>query len=287
MGRAVINTPIAGRRWWTSVGLAGALFVVLTLLLPLLVVVQTSFDHGFANYVAAFANTAFIRSLGTTARLAITVTIASAVIGYPYAYAMARSGTVFSRILLVALMLSFWTSLLIRSYAWEIILNDTGVINNALIALHIIHEPLTLIRTQFATIVGMTNILGPFVILATYAALRAIPRDLELAARSMGATRFRSFWTVTFPLSLPGVCAGSLLVFVLTLGFYITPSLLGGPTNQVVGQFIVQEINFLLNTGVGAAMSVFLLVAVIVIVVIAVRFLGLGRVLGISSGRRS
>lgn len=283
MGRQVTRSPQVGRRWWISVGLLGAIFVILTLVLPLGVVVQRSFDHGVGNYATAFASASFIRSLGTTAQLAVSVMITCIVLGYPYAYVMARSGPVMSRVLLVALMLSFWTSLLVRSYAWQIILNDTGVINQTLLSLHLISEPLRLIRTQFATLIGMAHILVPFLVLATYAQLRGIPSDLELAARSMGATRFRAFWTVTFPLSLPGVAAGSLLVFVLTLGFYITPALLGGPTNQVVGQSIVQQTNLLLNTGVGSAMSVVLLAAVIAIMAIAARFLGVGRLLGVAS----
>lgn len=271
-----------GRRGWISVGLLGLLFVTLTLILPLAVVVQRAFDQGFGNFADALASASFIRSLSNTAVLAVTVTLASAVIGYPYAYAMARSGRTLSRLLLTALMLSFWTSLLVRSYAWQVILNDTGLVNQLLKATGIIDEPLTLIRTPAATLIGMTHILVPFTILAIYAQLRGISPDLAIAARGLGATRARAFWSVTFPLSLPGLAAGSLLVFVLTLGFYITPQLLGGAGNQVIGQSIVEQTNVLLNTGVGSAMAVLLLVAVVVVLAIAARFLGLGRVLGLA-----
>jgi len=276
-----------GRRWWISVGLLGLLFVVLALILPLIVVVQRSLDAGFDNFADALESASFIRSLGNTATLAVTVTITSAVIGYPFAYAMARSGKVLSRILMTALMLSFWTSLLVRSYAWQVLLNDTGLINKLLQASGIIDEPLQLIRTPTATLIGMTHILVPFAILAIYAQLRSISPDLAIAAHGLGATRARAFWTVTFPLSIPGLAAGSLLVFVLTLGFYITPQLLGGAGNQVIGQSIVEQTNTLLNTGVGSAMAVLLLLAVIVILGVAARFLGLGRVLGIATERNS
>ena len=276
-----------GRRWWISVGLLGLLFVVLTLILPLAIVVQRAFDAGFDNFSDALASASFIRSISNTATLAITVTLSSAVIGYPYAYAMARSGKALSRILTVALMLSFWTSLLIRSYAWQVLLNDTGLVNKLLKAAGIIDEPLHLIRTPAATLIGMTHILVPFAILAIYAQLRGISPDLAIAARGLGATRTRAFWTVTFPLSIPGLAAGSILVFVLTLGFYITPQLLGGAGNQVIGQSIVEQTNTLLNTGVGSAMAVLLLLAVIVILGVAARFLGLGRVLGIATERKS
>jgi len=276
-----------GRRWWISVGLLGLLFVVLALILPLAVVVQRSFDAGFDNFADALESASFIRSLGNTATLAVTVTITSAVIGYPFAYAMARSGKMLSRILMTALMLSFWTSLLVRSYAWQVLLNDTGLINKLLQASGIIDEPLQLIRTPTATLIGMTHILVPFAILAIYAQLRSISPDLAIAAHGLGATRARAFWTVTFPLSIPGLAAGSLLVFVLTLGFYITPQLLGGAGNQVIGQSIVEQTNALLNTGVGSAMAVLLLLAVIVILAIASRFLGLGRVLGIATEGKS
>jgi putative spermidine/putrescine transport system permease protein len=276
-----------GRRWWISVGLLGLLFVLLALILPLAVVVQRAFGAGFANFADALASAAFIRSISNTAVLALTVTLSSAVIGYPYAYAMARSGKTLSRILLIALMLSFWTSLLVRSYAWQVILNDTGLVNQLLQATGIIDEPLQLIRTPAATLIGMTHILVPFTILAIYAQLRGISPDLAIAARGLGATRARAFWTVTFPLSFPGLAAGSLLVFVLTLGYYITPQLLGGAGNQVIGQSIVEQTNTLLNTGVGSAMAVLLLLAVIVILGVAARFLGLGRVLGIATERNS
>ncbi len=283
----ILTPRSGGRRWWISVGLLGLLFVVLTLILPLAIVVQRSFDAGFDNFAAALASPAFLRSIGNTATLAFTVTISSAVIGYPYAYAMARSGAMLSRILMVALMLSFWTSLLVRSYAWQVLLNDTGLINEMLQAIGLIHEPLHLIRTPVATLIGMTHILVPFAILAIYAQLRSISPDLAIAAHGLGATRTRAFWSITFPLSLPGLAAGSLLVFVLTLGYYITPQLLGGAGNQVIGQSIVEQTNTLLNTGVGSAMAVLLLVAVIVILAVAARFLGLGRVLGIATERSS
>lgn len=286
MGRK-LTSPKGGQRWWIGVGLLGFLFVVLALILPLGVVVQRSFAEGLGNFTDAFASASFVRSLGNTAQLAIGVTLCCLVFGYPYAYAMARSGKTFSRILLVTLMLSFWTSLLVRSYAWQVMLSDKGIVNEALMAIGVIDEPLSLIRTPIATLIGMTHILVPFAILAIYAQLRSISPDLETAARSMGATRSRAFRTVTLPLSLPGVAAGCLLVFVLTLGYYVTPQLLGGAGNQVVGQSIVEQTNTLLNTGVGSAMAVILLVIVLVILAVAARFLGLGRILGISTeGKR-
>jgi ABC-type spermidine/putrescine transport system permease subunit I len=281
----ILTLQRGGRRWWIGVGLLGLLFVILALVLPLAVVVQRAFDAGFENFADALASAAFIRSIGNTATLAITVTLSSAVIGYPYAYAMARSGKALTRILMTALMLSFWTSLLVRSYAWQVLLNDTGLVNKVLLTTGVIDEPLRLIRTPAATLIGMTHILVPFAILAIYAQLRGISRDLDTAARGLGASRARAFWSVTFPLSLPGVAAGSLLVFVLTLGFYITPQLLGGAGNQVIGQSIVEQTNALLNTGVGSAMAVVLLLSVVVILGVAARFLGLGRVLGIATER--
>jgi ABC-type spermidine/putrescine transport system permease subunit I len=283
----VLTDQRGGRRWWISVGLLGLLFVVLALVLPLAVVVQRAFDAGFGNFADALASASFLRSIGNTAVLAVSVTLTSAVIGYPYAYAMARSGPALSRILMTALMLSFWTSLLVRSYAWQVILNDTGLINELLLATGLVADPLTLIRTPAATLIGMTHILVPFTILAIYAQLRGISPDLAIAARGLGATRTRAFWSVTFPLSIPGLAAGSLLVFVLTLGYYITPQLLGGAGNQVIGQSIVEQTNTLLNTGVGSAMAVLLLAAVIVVLAVSARFLGLGKVLGIATERNA
>lgn len=278
----------ATRRSWyfTVVGLLGLAFVAATLVVPLVTVVGQSLSPSTANYTDAFDNPIFRTSLVNTAKLSVVVTALCVVAAYPYAYAMAASGPGLRRLLGAALLLSFWTSLLVRTYAWQVLLSDTGVINTLLREAGLIHTPITMIRTPFAVYLGMTQILLPFAVFALFAQLRTLPGDLVLAARSMGATRFRAFWSVVFPLTLPGAAAGAVLTFVLCLGYYITPQILGGSGRPTVGAAIVQQISTLLNTGVGAAEATLLIVAVVVCLVVAGRFVGIGQVLGLAEERR-
>lgn len=276
------------RRWrrpnfWALAGLPGLLFLALAFGVPMIMIaVKSVADPSPSNFEFIFTDEMFRRSLIRTVQVAAIVTLLCAVVGYPYAYVMARSGRVLRTWLGGALLVSFWTSLLVRTFAWGVILSNTGVINKTLIGLGIIDEPLPLIRNLFAVLVGMVHILIPFSILATYASIRTIDPELEQAARVMGARRSRAFWHVTLPLSLPGVVAGSILVFVLSLGFYLTPALLGGPADIMVSQSLVLQVQQYLNPGVAAAMAVVLTALVLVFLGVASRFVGLGRVLGVS-----
>ncbi|GAA1000154.1 ABC transporter permease [Acrocarpospora macrocephala] len=284
------RSPLARLAWsdyWSAVGLPGLIFVILAFGVPVLVIVVKSLtDPSPANYSAIFDSGIYRQSVGNTVQMALVVTGLCLLLGYPYAYVMARSGRILRTTLMVALMLAFWTSLLVRTYSWQILLNDTGVVNQALMEwLGVVDEPIHMIRTKFAVYVGMVHILLPYSVLALYAQLRAIDPDLERAARGMGARPWQAFWRVTWPLSLPGAVAGSVLVFVLALGFYITPQMLGGAQNIYIGQAIVLQVEEFLKPGVGAAMAVLLFAVVLVVLGIAARFVGLGRILGIGEGR--
>ncbi|MEY9210743.1 ABC transporter permease [Thermobifida halotolerans] len=271
--------------YWSLAGAPGLVFVVLAFAVPLAaVVVKSLTDPSPANYTEALGSQIFRGSVWTTLRMAVVVTVLCALAGYPFAYVLARVGRTMRSLLFVSLMLSFWTSLLVRSYAWQVILNDTGVVNTLLLDLGLAEEPLTLIRTPLAVYVGMVHILVPYLILAVYAQLRSLDPDLERAAQGLGAPPWKVFWRVTLPLSLPGVAAGSVLVFVLALGFYVTPQLLGGAQDVYLGQAIVMQIEQFLDTGVGSAMAVMLFVAVLAVLGIVARFVGVGRVLGLGQG---
>ncbi|GAA5040093.1 putative spermidine/putrescine transport system permease protein [Thermocatellispora tengchongensis] len=288
------GTPAPARRrfprpdYWSGVGLPGLLFVIAAFAVPMVVVVVKSLtDPSPENYAAIFSSAVYQRSVWDTLRMALVVTGLCLLIGYPYAYAMARSGRAMRTFLTVALMLAFWTSLLVRTYAWQIILNDTGIVNTVLREwLGLVSEPVRLIRTPFAVYIGMVHVLMPYAVLALFAQLRSIDPDVERAARGMGARPWRVFARVTLPLSLPGAVAGGVLVFVLALGFYITPQLLGGARQIYVGQAIMQQIEQFLKPGVGAAMAVLLFAAVLAVLAVAARFVGLGRILGVGMGRR-
>lgn len=278
-----------GANFFSVVALPAVIAVIALFLVPLaLVVLQSITNPGPENYADAIGSGVFQRSLGTTIRMAAVVTLICVVLAYPYAYAMVRSSKSVMMLLLGALMFAFWTSTLVRTYAWKIMLNDTGVINQSLTKAGIIDSPLPLGNNEFAVYVGMTQVLLPYVVLTLYAQMRGIPRELELAAQSMGATKVSTFFRVTLPLSFSGAVAGGLLVFVIALGFYITPQVLGSPKRSYVGTSIVQQIEVFLKPGVGAAQAVILLGLALVILLGVGRAVGVTKILGIQgSGKKS
>ncbi|WP_214106252.1 ABC transporter permease [Acrocarpospora catenulata] len=267
--------------FWTLAGLPGIVFLGAVFGIPLVLIVIRSFtDPGPENYLEIFTNERYLGSILRTVGMSLTVTLVCLVLAYPYAYLMARSST-FVKLLLGAMLLtSYWTSSLVRTFAWGAILNNTGIINQFLQDLGVIDQPLPLIRNMFAVFVGMTHVLLPYAVLAIYATLRTIDVDLERAALGMGARPVKAFWRITFPLSLPGVAAGAILVFVIGLGFYLTPMYLGGPGQELVSEMVAREVQDFLRPGRAAALSVVLLVFVGLILVIATRFVGLGAIVG-------
>lgn len=281
--------PAGTSRWrpdgWSLVALPALALAAVAFLAPLAVIIWESLtDPSPASYTDALNSGMFRRALSSTFEMAVVVTVLSLLVAYPYAYVMVRGGKAIRSVLAVCLLVSFWTSLLVRTFSWQVLLNDTGVINSALIGAGLRTEPLTLNHTDFAVDLAMVHILAPYLVLALYAQLRTISPDLEMAARGMGATSARAFLRVTLPLSLPGAVAGSVLVFVLALGFYITPQVLGASGSSYLGQAIVTQVQTLLKTGTGAAMSVILLVLVLIILGIAGKFVGLQRILGVGQG---
>lgn len=284
-----MRVPLEGPRrrprpnFWTFAGIPGILFLVLAFGVPLvMIIVRSLTDPSPENYLGVLTDPVYRASLWRTVEIAVMVTVLSVVIGYPVAYVMARSSRGVMIFLLAVLMLSFWTSLLVRTFAWQVILNNTGIINSFLMDLGVIQAPLPLIRNLFAVFVGMVHILMPYAILAMYASLRSIPAEVEQAAQSLGARPSKVFLRVTLPLSLPGVVAGGVLVFVLSLGFYITPALLGGPQDALISQSIVLQVQQYLQPGMGSAMAVVLVLLVLVVLFLATRFVGLGRILGVT-----
>jgi putative spermidine/putrescine transport system permease protein len=239
-------------------------FLALAYLLPLVSIGLRSVTDppgvGADNFFRFFESDAFTRALLTTLRTAATVTILTLLIGYPYAYLITISSRWVSRLLLLAVLLPFFSSLLVRTYAWSVILRDTGIVNGVLTGTGLVSEPIEMIRTPIAVHIGLTHVLLPFMVLPLYSVMQRIDPDLGAAARNLGAGPWRSFWRIFVPLSLPGVLAGSLLVFVLTLGYFITPSLLGGPRDQLLGELIVNQVSRQLDWGMGSAMAVILAV---------------------------
>jgi putative spermidine/putrescine transport system permease protein len=194
-----------------------------------------------------------------TFQTAALVTLICLALAYPYAYAMAHSGGTILVILTICLLLPFWVSLLLRTFAWMVLLQDTGLINRMLIASGLTQQPVQLIRNSLGVCVGMTHILLPYVVLPIFSVMRRIDPKLMEAASISGARPFRVFWRVYLPLTLPGVAAGALLAFTLGLGFYITPALLGGSRNTMIAQLIASQVTEQLNFGFASALAVILL----------------------------
>jgi ABC-type spermidine/putrescine transport system permease subunit I len=218
-----------------------------------------------ANYVRLTDDTVFLQVFAITLRTSLAVTIGTLLLGYPVALALTRLRGGVASLVLIIVLLPFWTSVLVRSYAWMVLLGRRGLINEALTAAGLIDAPLRLLNTSFAVHIAMIHILLPFMILPIASVLRQIEPALLRAASGLGAAPWRVFIQVILPLSMPGVAAGVLLVFVLSLGFYITPALVGGPHDMMLSMLIAQQVD-LLNWPYAACLSATLLAAALVII---------------------
>ena len=243
---------------------------------------QSIYHNGFTleHYRRVFTEAIYWRSFALTFEISLLVTLLALVLSYPIAYAASSAPKGWSIVILALVVLPFWTSVLVRAYAWLALLQRNGVINHLLEDLGLIHEPLALVHNTFGTVVATLHILLPFMVLPLYATMQKIPRDLLQAGASLGANPLLVFWKVFLPLSLPGVLAGSTLVFVLSLGFYITPELLGGGRTIMVSMLVSRNVELYDQWGAASAVGVALLVAVGVIFFAVSRFIPLDRVLG-------
>jgi mannopine transport system permease protein len=219
----------------------------------------------------------FLRILVRTVQTAAIVTVLALLLGYPVALVMSRQGGRAAMLIAACVLIPLWTSVLVRSYAWIVLLQRTGIVNNTLLSWGVIDQPLRLIYTEGAVIVAMTHVLLPYMILPIFSSLRSIPPELNRAARNLGAGPWTSFRTVTLPLSLPGVYAGAIIVFILSLGFYVTPALVGGPQNLTIATLIGQQTIDLLNWPFAGALAGLLLAVTLGLVAVFRRILSFGK----------
>ncbi|MBE2274812.1 MAG: ABC transporter permease [Rhodobacteraceae bacterium] len=197
--------------------------------------------------------------------ISLVVTVLTVLIGYPMAYVVATSSGLIGKMLVFLVLLPFWTSLLVRTMSWIVMLQRNGVMNDLLIAGGLVSEPLPLLYTRFATVLAMVQIQLPFTVLPMISVMRAIPPSHVRAARSLGASPLTAHLSVFMPQAVPGIAAGALLTFVLCLGFYLTPALVGGPGDQMVSFFIARFTNEQLNWGLASALSLVLIAGATVI----------------------
>lgn len=269
----------------TFLGLSGPALIVVTVLvfLPVGWLFWLSIvDDGQLSLVhyRRLANATHFSIFYTTFEISVLVTVLALLLGYPLAYLMSQLPQRWAGICMIFVLIPFWTSLLVRTYAWLVLLQRRGLVNETLQNLGVISEPLRLMHNYTGTVIGMLHIMLPFMILPLYASLRAVDQNYMRAASNLGASPVRAFWTVFFPLSLPGVMAGSLLVFILSLGFYVTPALLGGGRVILVSMKIQQNAGLYFDWGAASSLGVILLVITFLIFWILGRFMRIERLFG-------
>ena len=254
-------------------------FLAVAFLYPSAEIVRRSvFDPGFtlANFQTIFERDLYLRTFFRTFRLSMIVAFATLVLGFPVAWLMSQVRSFWAAVIAGCVIFPLWTSVLVRSFAWTILLSRNGIVNDTLIGLHLIDEPLRLLYTDLAVVVAMTHVMLPFMILPIYSVLKDVPSDLIQAARVSGASDFAAFRTVSLPLALPGITAGLTIVFLVSLGFFVTPLLVGGSRNLMIATLISQEVTENYNWGLAAALSLMLLAAALVFVLLLGRFMRIG-----------
>jgi putative spermidine/putrescine transport system permease protein len=231
---------------------------------------------GFQNYVEVFGSTTYLRVFSNTFIVAGLVTIVTLALAFPTAWLLAIAPKRWANLLFGIIILSMWTNLLARTYAWMVLLQGTGVINRALMQIGLISAPLPLINNLVGVTIGMTYIMLPFMILPLHAAMRALDPAVFQAASLCGASRLQVFAKIFLPLVASGAAAGVLMVFVMSLGYFVTPSLLGGTANMMLAELIAQLVQSLLDWGLAGAAAVVLLAVTLSIYALQVRFFGFG-----------
>ncbi|MBA8839959.1 ABC transporter permease [Ochrobactrum sp. RH2CCR150] len=302
MKEAVISAPITGRELdensrllkrerrneiWSMLGLTTpALLIVGVLMVAPLVwllsmsVIDVTGQMSLENYRLFFSEEAYVEMFLNTFRIALIVTVICVLLGYPVAYLISILPSKWAGLLMLLVLVPFWTSGLVRTFAWLIILQRNGVVNKTLAFLGVIDRPLTLVHNTTGTVIGMVHIMVPFLVLPLYASMKTIDTNLMRAAANVGSSPTHAFFRIFLPLSMPGLVAGTVMVFVMCLGFYITPALLGGGRVKLIAQRIEESISLYPTWGPAAALAVLLLAMTALclwISLVLVRWLSSGR----------
>jgi ABC-type spermidine/putrescine transport system permease subunit I len=277
------NLRVQGEReQWMLLSLStpALLAIVLIVVIPVGWLFYLSFigsdgQLSLENYQKMIQYKSYARVFLTTFQVSLLTTLLCILIGYPLAYFLAILPQRMAGFFMLAVLLPFWTSLLVRTYAWLVLLQRNGILNDLAISAGIWDSPVKLVHNMTGTLIGMAHIMLPFLVLPLYGSMRKIERDMMHAASNLGASPIQAFWKVYFPLSLSGMVAGSLIVFVLCLGFYVTPAVLGGGRVVMVATQITAILENQFNWGAASALGVVLLILTIIILYLAARFLKL------------
>ncbi|CAN7365697.1 ABC transporter permease [Bosea sp. LjRoot9] len=257
-----------------ALGLLALFFVIPVVALLLRSVLEP--QPGLQNYAEVFGSTTYLKVFGNTFLVAGLVTLVTLLLAFPVAWFLAVAPRRWSALLFGVIVLSMWTNLLARTYAWMVLLQGTGIINRMLMQIGLISEPLSLINNLVGVTIGMTYIMLPFMILPLHATIRTLDPTVFQAASLCGASRFQVFRLVFAPLVASGVAAGVLMVFVMSLGYFVTPALLGGTSNMMLAELIAQLVQSLLNWGLAGAAALVLLVVTLAIYAVQFRYFGFG-----------
>ncbi|BCH29896.1 ABC transporter permease [Mesorhizobium sp. L-8-10] len=230
-------------------------------LLPIAMIVRLSFETGLAPFQKLFSSPLFWPVAANTVSVGLYTTAISIFLGYILAALLWRSSGFTRLAVLGFVLLPFWTAVLIKNFAWAILLQDNGAINSMLIWLGLTDRPLPLLYNRFAVVVGMVHYTIPYAVLPIFTAMLAIDDRLERAARSLGATSRESFYHVILPLTLPGVYSAALLVFIISIGFYVTPIVLGGPRQMMIANLVQFYSQQIIDFNTAAALSLIILVS--------------------------
>jgi putative spermidine/putrescine transport system permease protein len=253
-----IDERWADPAYWRAIQRASARFTPFYLL--------SAVDHRVADdggiVRAPPERSIYVDILGRTLWISLVVTLVCLVLGYPVAHQLASLPTRWSNILMVFVLLPFWTSLLVRISAWVILLQERGPVNDLLLWLEVTSEPLQLIFNRTGIYISMVHVMLPFMVLPLFSVMKSIPPDYMRAAAGLGASPLRSFFRVYFPLTRPGVWSGCLLCFIISIGYYVLPALVGGPGDQMIAYFIAFYTNATINWGLASALGVVLLACV-------------------------
>ena len=269
---------------WVNLALStpAILTIAVVVFLPILWLGWMSFFNAAGqltteNYARIWESDLYLETFIITFKISLTVTVLCALLGYPLAYTLTRLPSTAAAIGMICVLIPFWTAILVRTYAWLVLLQRKGVINSILLQSGLIEEPLQLAHNMTGSIIGMVHVMLPFLVLPVYATMKSIDQDLLRASQSMGASPTESFWRVFFPMSLPGLFAGVVMVFVLSLGFFTTPALLGGGRVQMLAQRIESSVTLYANWGAASALGVVLIVIAFACIALLNKMFGLDR----------
>lgn len=288
--RAVHDTSLKRIESLDTLVSAGFMIPVLVLLAvlffyPIVVFLKQSLfdpDLTWSNYLEIFRVPVYLRVLWVTIETSGLTTVICLVLGYPVAYLLSTTTVRRRNALFAVVLIPFWTNILVRLYGWMILLGRAGVINELLQQTHVTSHPEQMLFNEFGVLVGMVQYMLPFMILALYSVMSSIPDDVLQAANTLGAGPYRTFCRVYFPLSLPGIGAGCILVFIISSGFFVTPALLGGPQNTMISQLIQQAVSQTFQWGFAAALSVVLLAIGLLFYIAYEQFISTEKIYGAS-----